>query len=450
MVIRVASIARNAFVESIRQPIFLFLIVLSGIAQVLNTWGAGFSMQDKGQSELWGDTKLLFDIGLATIFGCGTLLAAFVATATISREIDNKTILTVVSKPIGRTTVVVGKYLGVTGAIAWAVGTMLVFLLLAVRHGVMSTASDHLDGPVLVFGFSALALSVGLAAWCNFFYGWNFPQTASILIFPTSLIALALVYLINKEWKWQEFGHDFKPKVFLACALLGVALMVLTSVAVAASTRLGQVMTIMACAGVFFLGLLSNHLIGRHAFKNDLIAYVKSAASEDAIDPSFSRLGAVYRIELDGPPEREVRPGDSFYWGPNATGFRLSVPPFPPFEGDAASGELLRPGEPGRIVVTEVSDQTLTIQHAGGSALPVRSPPREGDAVFLTPTRVSPVSLVVWAITPNMHYFWLLDAISQNRTIPAAYVQMVILYSLFLIAAFLALAVALFQRRDVG
>ncbi len=450
MVIRAASIARNAFVESVRQPIFLFLVVLSGVAQVLNTWGAGFSMQDKGTSELWGDTKLLFDIGLATIFGCGTLLAAFVATATISREIDNKTILTVVSKPIGRTTVVVGKYLGVTGAIAWAVATMLVFLLLAVRHGVMTTAADHLDGPVLVFGFSALVLSVGLAAWCNFFYGWNFPQTASLLLLPASLVALVLVHLINKEWKWQEFGHDFKPKVLLACALLGVALMVLTSVAVAASTRLGQVMTIMTCAGVFLLGLLSNHLLGRHAFKNELVAYVKSATTEDAIDPSFTRLGQVYRVELDGPPEREIRPGDSFYWGPNATGFRLSVPAFPPFEGVATTGDLLKTSEPGRIVVTEVADKSVTIEHAGGTPLPVRAPPQEGDAVFLTPTQISPISLAAWAITPNMHYFWLLDAISQNRTIPSAYVHLVLIYACLLISAFLALAVALFQRRDVG
>ena len=46
---------------------------------------------------------------------------AFVATAELSREIENKTVLTVVSKPVGRTTVIMGKYLGVSvtpGAIA--------------------------------------------------------------------------------------------------------------------------------------------------------------------------------------------------------------------------------------------------------------------------------------------------------------------------------------------
>ena len=39
---------------------------------------------------------VLLDIGLATIFVCGMLLAAFIATAVISREIERKTVLTVV------------------------------------------------------------------------------------------------------------------------------------------------------------------------------------------------------------------------------------------------------------------------------------------------------------------------------------------------------------------
>ena len=80
-------------------------------------------------SEVSSDNKLLLDIGLATVFVCGMLLAAFVATAVISREIERKTVLTVVSKPVPRPVVVVGKYLGVAGAMLVAVLTMLLFLL---------------------------------------------------------------------------------------------------------------------------------------------------------------------------------------------------------------------------------------------------------------------------------------------------------------------------------
>lgn len=450
MVIRVLSIARNALVESLRQPIFLFLILICGVLQVLNTWATGFSMQDRSEAEVWGDNKLLLDVGLATIFGCGTLLAAFVATATISREIENKTVLTVVSKPIGRTTVIVGKYLGVTGAIALAVATMLIFLLLAIRHGVMSTASDHLDGPVIVFSLSAAFIAVTLAAWCNFFYGWSFSQTASLVLFPAIVVAYVLVLLLNKEWEWQEPMHDFKGRVMLACALLGLALLVLTAVAVAASTRLGQVMTIMVCAGVFVFGLLADYLVGRRAFHNDVVAYVSSATPDDPLSDNLSDPGSVFHVTLDGPPRRAIRPGASFYYSANTTGFPMAMDAFPPFEGDPNAEGLLNPDQPGRVIVTAVDDLSLTVRRVGGRDIDVVRPPAAGDSVFLEPTRISVPALVVWAVVPNMHYFWLLDAISQNREIPTEHVILIVGYAGALIAANLALAVVLFQRRDVG
>ncbi len=37
---------------------------------------------------------------------------------------------------------------------------------------------------------------------------------------------------------------------------------------------------------------------------------------------------------------------------------------------------------------------------------------------------------------PNMHFFWLLDAVSQNRTIPASHVVRIAVYSVMQIGAF--------------
>ncbi|MBX3365652.1 MAG: ABC transporter permease [Phycisphaeraceae bacterium] len=450
MVIRLFSIARNAFVESLRQPIYLFILIACGIMQVLNTWVTGFSMQDRLSAGLTGDDRLLLDIGLATIFGCGTLLAGFVATATISREIENKTILTVVSKPIGRTTVIVGKYLGVTLAIALAVATMLIFLLLAVRHGVLSTAADKIDGPVVTFSILALFVAVFIGVWTNFFYGWSFPQTVSVALFPAFFVAYLLVLSLSKRWTWQELGHDFRPQIALACGVLSLALLVLTSIAVAASTRLGQVMTIMLCAGIFVFGLLSNHLLGQRAFENRAVASIRTAVAEDPTDPSFTKPGQIYTITLDGPPEEEFRPGDSFYYGSSANGFRLAVAAFPPFEGDPRAEGLLRDGIEPRIIVTDVDGERLTIRHIGATPLRVTRPPETGDIIFKTPTQRNVPRIVAWALVPNMNAYWLMDAIAQNRKIPPRHVGLVALYSLCLIVASLSLAVALFQGRDVG
>ena len=98
------TIARNGFLESIRQPIYIVVLLGGILAMVLNVNLAAFSL---GQ-----DDKLLVDLGLSTLFITGLLLAAFTATSVLSKEIENKTVLTVVSKPVARPTLIVGKYLG--------------------------------------------------------------------------------------------------------------------------------------------------------------------------------------------------------------------------------------------------------------------------------------------------------------------------------------------------
>jgi ABC-2 type transport system permease protein len=61
----------------------------------------------------------------------------------------------------------------------------------------------------------------------------------------------------------------------------------------------------------------------------------------------------------------------------------------------------------------------------------------------------------VWAkigsiLTPNLQFFWVSDAIYENATIPAAYVLEAITYSGLYTAGILALAIAFFQRRQIG
>ncbi|MFN9977498.1 MAG: ABC transporter permease [Phycisphaerae bacterium] len=248
---RALTIARNTFIECLRQPVLLLLVLGCGVLQVLITWMSAFSMADVESAEVAGDNKILLDIGLSTVFLCGTLIAGFRSTSAISREIENKTILTVVSKPIGRWIVVFGKFLGVAGAILIATVIMLCFLMIAIRHGVMTTSADAVDRPAVFSGVGAVFISMLGGAWCNFFYRWNFPQVATLLLLPLIFLAYVGVLFTSKTWAFQGLLVDFKPQILLACICLAIAILVLTSVAIAASTRLGQVMTIVVCMGVF-------------------------------------------------------------------------------------------------------------------------------------------------------------------------------------------------------
>ncbi|MEO1279497.1 MAG: ABC transporter permease subunit [Planctomycetota bacterium] len=451
MLSQILTIARNTFVESVRQPVLILLILASGLLQVFNTWTAAFSMGRTSSAEVYGDNKLLLDVGLATIFGAGVVMAAFLATAVVSSEIERKTMLTVVSKPISRAWVVLGKYLGVAGALTGATIVMLIFLLMAIRHGVMTTAADNLDMPVVLFGFGAVIGSLVLAAAANYMYGWSFNQTAATAMLPLVLLAYLGVLLFSKDWEPQPLRTDLPVKIVVACLAMVFAILVLASVATAASTRLGQVMTIVICAGVFVGGLLSNYFLGRQAFNNEIVGVVLETRMVETSNPDPSTRGAIMEVTLRELPREEIEVGDPFYFGPNPNGVALTSTNFQPFEGDFSdTPRLFDPGSPSGLMVRGIDEKTLEVMNIGRDPLPLARMPERDDFVFITPTTVQPVSATLWAVVPNMHYYWLLDAVTQNRDIPAGHLARIAIYAVLQIAAFLALAVALFQRRDVG
>lgn len=454
MILQAITVSRTTFVEAVRQPVLLLMVLGSGALQVFNTWNTGFAMGQEETSEVVGDNKLLLDIGLATIFVFGALLAGFLATAVMSREIENKTVLTIISKPVSRWVLVLGKFFGVAAAIFAGMVVMLMFLLFAIRHGVMSTASDELDAPVLLFALGSVALSTLFSAWCNYFYNWNFSQTAMLLLVPLSVVGYICVLFIGKEWKVQTLGTDLKPQILIACMCLMMAVLVLVSVAVAVSTRLGQVMTIVVCFGIFLLSLFSNYLFGKRVFQNELIATISSVKAMDPEKSSFLDAETVLTLELETAAKRPLPPGTLFYYSPSPSGYPMMTSgEYTPYTGDLTSGgAMMSQGVGPAIVITEARPpyKTLTIRNVGAQGVPIVRPPEVGDYVFIKPTEVNRGAWVVWGGLPNLHFYWLLDAISQNRPVSPAYFGSAAMYALAQICVFLSIGVMLFQRRDVG
>ncbi|MCZ7645415.1 MAG: hypothetical protein M5U26_09045 [Planctomycetota bacterium] len=251
---KLATVAANGFKESIRQPVYVVLLVGGSLLLALNLAICGYAFED--------DNKLLLDLGLSTLFVAGLLLAAFSATGVFNREIENKTVLTVVSKPVSRPAFVLGKYLGVTAALGVAFTIWALVFQLTVRHGVMSRADDPFDMPVILLGGGALALAFAGAGLGNYFFNWVFASALTAGLAPLMLLAYGLALCLDKNWALQPPGRDFNAPVWIAVLCIFQALAVLSAVAVAVSTRLGQVMTLSICAAVFLLGLSSDYLFG--------------------------------------------------------------------------------------------------------------------------------------------------------------------------------------------
>lgn len=266
---KLLAIARNTLIETVRQPVYSVLLWVMAAWLALSPSIAAFSL---GSSE--GDTKIVQDIGLATLLLYGLLVSAFSATGVITREIESHTVLTVVSKPVSRPLFLLGKYLGVCGAVLIGYYFLTLVFLLAVRHGVLSTAADRADQPVLVFGLGALAVSLVAATFGNYVYGWHFPTTLTAWVVPLGTLAVGIVLCVSRQWQIQSPATDFgNLQLPYAVLMTFCGVLILTAFAVALATRFGQVTTLLLCAGVYLLGLLSDHLFGRPAAAGEAGVY---------------------------------------------------------------------------------------------------------------------------------------------------------------------------------
>ena len=375
------AIIRNTFFESIRQPIMLVILVIATIALILCNPLAAFTMSD--------DQRMLIDMGLATVFLCGALLAAFLATSVLTREIDNYTALTVISKPVGRPLFVIGKFIGVAAAILVGTLYMSFCFMLVEMHMVLQTVRDPVHVPVIVFGVGALTIGIAAAGWANYFYNKVFGSTLICITTPLLGLAYLLALLFDPDFKMQQISADFKGQIWLGILSLQMAILVLCAVAVALSTRLSQVMTLVFTLGFFMAGMLSDWLFGRR------MAGLESRWMERA-----KEQGLTEQVSFTPPPIQRT------------DGYTTDQ-------------------------VSQVVEQ-LTL----GTSL--------SDMATMSETIQFGLFKVGYSVLPNFQLMLLTDALTQQHMIPAGYIVKTMVYgSLYIIVA-LALGIILFQRREVG
>ncbi|MCE9620378.1 MAG: ABC transporter permease [Planctomycetes bacterium] len=252
---KLLALARNTLLECIRQPVTLVASIIGFLLILLSIPFSAFTMED--------DQRMFIDIGLSTIFICGVVLSAFLATGVVSREIENKTVLTVVSKPVPRPIFVLGKYLGVAAVLMLVTLWLGLIFMLTELHGTMPTVATPYHQPVLTFGVAAVLLMFAAGIWCNFLYDWNFGSTIIALGLPLLLLAYGVSLIFKPNWATADIAATFKPNLWKAIGMLMMAELVLGAVAVAVSTRLGQVLTLATVLATFLTGLLSDWLFAR-------------------------------------------------------------------------------------------------------------------------------------------------------------------------------------------
>src|SRR2546428_10599829 len=131
---RITVIAMNTFRETLRDKILynlvFFGLLLIGSSILLSTLTIGEQV------------KIIQDIGLASINVFGVIIAIFVGIGLVSKEIEKRTIFTIIAKPVPRYLYLLGKYSGLALTLLVNIGIMAAgfFLTILVSKAGLSLA----------------------------------------------------------------------------------------------------------------------------------------------------------------------------------------------------------------------------------------------------------------------------------------------------------------------
>jgi hypothetical protein len=158
-VARTGLIAGNTLLEAVRQKLFSFLVL---VAAALVVGAQGFRDFNFGAPEL----KFLADFGFGAMSFFGAALTIAATAQLFFSEIENRTVLTLLAKPVGRADFVLGKFVGVVVVLAvFCAGlTALLAAVLWTREGaLMRELPDAFrHGRVLDYG---TIFTIGFLQW---------------------------------------------------------------------------------------------------------------------------------------------------------------------------------------------------------------------------------------------------------------------------------------------
>jgi len=210
---KIAAIAHVTAKEGVSQPLFYVLLTIGIFALILfpfvsyNTFGE--------------DVKMLKAEGLTLIKVLAIVLALWTASVSIADEIEGRTALTLLSKPVGRVQLIVGKFLGILIPVA------VIFIVL----GVVFLAS----------------------------------------------VSFKVVYDARETANPEPTPADCLKEMVQVAPGLGLAFMeavVLASVSVAISTRLPMLPNLVISSAVYVLGHLVPTLVASLAGQFPLVSFV--------------------------------------------------------------------------------------------------------------------------------------------------------------------------------
>lgn len=199
---RIFVMSANVFQEVIRDRVLyliaLFAIFLAAANQLLPWVSAG------------EEDRILLNLGMAAIGLLGLVVTVFVGTGLVNKEIDKRTVLVMLSKPISRSEFIFGKHIGLSAVVAVLVlaTTAIYFLILSL---------NNISYPIvsLLVAVFYLFLELSLITAVAILFGvFTSPLLATLMTFAVYLMGhlsrdIVALAALSKNPKLQEVIQGF-------------------------------------------------------------------------------------------------------------------------------------------------------------------------------------------------------------------------------------------------
>ena len=210
---RVSAVALSTAKSEMAQPLYLLLLLIGLFGMLL------FAIMPF--NTLGEDIRLMKDSGVTLIMVLGMLQAVWSAGTSVSDEIEGRTALTVLSKPLSRRSFLIGKYIGIM--------------------------------------FSVLVLFVIIGA------------VLLVVISYKPIYDARETTRVTPEW---QISHEEVVTTVPALALYFMQAMAIGGIAVALATRLPLIANFVVCFVIYVIGNLTAPLVRSTNGENELVGFV--------------------------------------------------------------------------------------------------------------------------------------------------------------------------------
>lgn len=175
---RIAHIAANTFREAVRDRVLYnliaFALLLSGAAILV------------GEISIAIEKLVVINLGLTAISLFGVVIAIFVGIGLVSKEIEKRTLYTVLSRPVRRWEFIVGKFFGLAGTLVvntffMAIGVFGALLYVGHRY-------DKPDAWILVALYFIVLQFLIICALALLFSSFSSPLLSAVFAFALFVI----------------------------------------------------------------------------------------------------------------------------------------------------------------------------------------------------------------------------------------------------------------------